>query len=122
MSNKEDMMVEPLVVEFLAISWCLGVSMEMKLDRILLQYDALEAVDCINGYQHISAVEHIAEDCRLVLKSFKFAVVIFIPRNLKVDAHNLVELGKRIDSRTWLGSYPMEIHVVSNFLSISHVN
>ncbi|XP_058766067.1 uncharacterized protein LOC131639600 [Vicia villosa] len=121
-SKKEYMMVEPLVAELPAIRWCLGVAMEMKLDRILLQSNALEVVDCINGCQHIAAFEHIAEDCRLGLNSFKFAVVMFIPRNINVDAHNLVGIGKRIGSRACLGSYPIEIPVVSNSLSISPVN
>lgn len=62
-SKTNDMMVEPLVAELLAIRWCLGVPMERKLDMILLQSDALVVVDCINGSQHIAALEHIAQDC-----------------------------------------------------------
>ncbi|XP_058757305.1 uncharacterized protein LOC131630541 [Vicia villosa] len=120
-SKKEEARTEPVVAEILAIRWSLGIAADLKFERIILQSDALGVVDCINGHRSIAVIDHITEDCRILLNSFSFSSVMFIPRSSNVDAHNLVVLSKRLGSRTWLGSYPMEDHVVTNSGLISAV-
>ncbi|CAI8584877.1 unnamed protein product [Vicia faba] len=120
-ASKEVSRTDTVVAEMLAIRWSLGIAKDLKLDRVLLQSDALGAVDCINGYQSIAVIDHIAEDCRVLLSSFNFASVMFIPRTSNADAHNLVGIGKRTGSRTWLGFYPKEVPDVTNCILISSV-
>lgn len=42
-------------------------------------------------------------DCNGLLKKFDNISVIFIRRTVNVNTHNLVGLGRRFVSRTWLG-------------------
>lgn len=56
-----------------------------------IQSDTLKVVNSINGALVDVILESIAEDYQLLLCNFNFASIMFIRR---VDAHNLVRLGK----------------------------
>lgn len=67
---------------------------DLKVNQIIIQSDAKVVVDCINGICGVAALDHVAEDCRVLFKSFQFVSLLFFSREFNVDAHNVVELGK----------------------------
>ncbi|XP_058784919.1 putative disease resistance RPP13-like protein 1 [Vicia villosa] len=87
-SKREKIHVAPEVAEILAIRWSLQLAKELKLNCLIIQSDALTAVDCINGIVEDAVLEPIAADCRFFLSSFSCASVMFIRRTDNVDAHN----------------------------------
>ncbi|XP_058760957.1 uncharacterized protein LOC131634317 [Vicia villosa] len=100
--KREEVSVCPLIGETLAIRWSLQVAKELKVERILVQSDALSVVDCINAVSVRADIDHVIRDCQFLLSSFKFASVVFINRSFNSDAHSFVGLGNRFGSRTWL--------------------
>lgn len=48
-SKKEYIDVDLGLAELLALRWCITMAMELKLDRVIFQSDALSVVDCINS-------------------------------------------------------------------------
>ncbi|XP_058775075.1 uncharacterized protein LOC131649326 [Vicia villosa] len=106
-SKKDFITVPPNVAELLAIRWCLGIASALKVDRILVQSDAKSVIDCINGSVIDAVLEPVAEDCRWLLNRFNLAYVMFLSRELTVDAHNLVRLGNLYGSKTWIGGFPL---------------
>ncbi|XP_058732761.1 uncharacterized protein LOC131604333 [Vicia villosa] len=104
--KREELNVEPAIAEALAIRWCLKMAAKLKLERILVQSDCLNIVECINGVSKLVVADHIAADCRDLFKCFSLASVMFIPRVRNVEAHRLVKFGHSIGSRTWLDGVP----------------
>ncbi|XP_058724687.1 uncharacterized protein LOC131596129 [Vicia villosa] len=102
----EEMSANPVTAETLAIHWSLQLAKELKVERILVQSDALSVVNCIISLSLLTDIDHVVLNCQTFLRSFKFASVVFISRAFNCDAHNLVGLGKRLGSRTWLGLPP----------------
>jgi len=45
-------------------------------------------------------------DCKLLMSSFKQCAVMFISRNLNLDAHHMVGIGNVVGSKTWMGLIP----------------
>lgn len=62
--------------------------------KILVQFDALAVIDCINSMSTLAALEFIASDIKTLLASFKIGSVMFLNRQFIGDSHNLVGLGK----------------------------
>lgn len=67
----------------------------------------LNVIYCLNDVQFSSTLEPIVLDSRMLINSFKEVIVTWISRNLNVDAHNLVGIGRMVGSRTWLGCIPL---------------
>ncbi|XP_058759872.1 uncharacterized protein LOC131633172 [Vicia villosa] len=105
-SKKEHILVDPSIAELLAIRWCILLAADLKMNKIVFQSDALVVVDCINSISCNASLDPIAAECRLLLSSFSFSSVMFIPRVCNSDAHNVVLLGKAYGSRTWLDGFP----------------
>ncbi|XP_058724620.1 uncharacterized protein LOC131596076 [Vicia villosa] len=101
-SHRECVSVEPAVAEMLAIRWSLTVASKLSLQRLIVQSDAKVVVDCINGTINLANLELLADDCRMLLKNFDLASVLFLNRNCNSDAHNVAELGKLYGSKTWI--------------------
>ncbi|XP_058784773.1 uncharacterized protein LOC131659623 [Vicia villosa] len=117
---KKDMLsIDPLVAEILGIRWSLQLAKSLNLERILVQSDCLNAVDCINSVVHFAVLEPIAIDCRSLLGSFAVASVMFIKRSCNVEAHSLVGIGNSLGSRTWLGGVPSLDCIASRPLAFS---
>lgn len=100
--SRDMTIVEPVVAEILAI--CLGFRMakDLKVERVLVQSDALLVVDYINDIQKYAEIEPIMADYRELLASFSVSYIMFISRNCNIDTHKLVSWDKQLGSRTWL--------------------
>ncbi|MCI32683.1 hypothetical protein A2U01_0053897 [Trifolium medium] len=98
--------VAPVVVEIQALRWGLSLAIDLHMDRIVVQSDYLNAVDCINLVSNFAVIDHIDADCRFLLDKFCFSSVMFISRSCNLEAHNLVGIVKVVGSRTWIGGLP----------------
>lgn len=76
------------------------MAIELKLNKVVFQSDALVVVDCINSIVCNVALEPILAECRSLLRCFAFGYVLFLPSLSNFDAHNMVSLGKLYGSRT----------------------
>lgn len=74
--------------------------------KILVQFDALAVIDCINSMSTLAALEFIASDIKTLLASFKIGSVMFLNRQFIGDSHNLVGLGKLCGAKSWLVEPP----------------
>lgn len=54
----------PQAAEAVAICWSLQVVQKLKVNRIIIQFDALHVVDCINSISVLTDIGHIVEDCQ----------------------------------------------------------
>lgn len=70
----------------------------LKLDKIMVQFDAMIDVDCINEIYFSMPLDNIVVDCRLLLSSFKETYIMYLNMNLTGDAHHLVKRGNLVDS------------------------
>lgn len=104
--RKEEIQVEPLVVEVMAIRWAIQLEKHLKLHKTVFQFHALVAVDCVNSVSNCAVIEPVAFDCRDMLREFSFSSVVHFNRSCNVDAHKLVGLGKLLELKTSLGGYP----------------
>lgn len=102
LSNHADV----ITAEILAIRWSLQLAKSMKIEKFIIQYDALVLVDCINGSNFIVALDPIVSDCKLLLGSFSDSILMYINCDRNVDAHQMVEIGKSLGSRTWIRHIP----------------
>lgn len=105
-SHRESFGTDPATAEALAIRWCLQIAAELKLDKILVQSDALNVVDCLNGVISSAILDPLILDCKHILSSFKQFAVMFISRNLNVDVHYMVGVGNVVGSNKWMGIIP----------------
>ncbi|XP_058734240.1 uncharacterized protein LOC131605971 [Vicia villosa] len=98
--------VTPGTAEALGIRWGLQLADDLKLDKVVLQSDALGVVDYVNGVISVPDLDPIVMDCRSLRSFLISSTVMFIGRDVNTDAHSLVGIGKSVDSRTWLGAIP----------------
>lgn len=101
-SNRESIAADPATAEALAIRWSLQKTQELNLDRVLVQSDALVVVDCLNDINFSAALEPLISYCKLIMSSFSQCTVMFISRNLNLDAHHMVGVGNLVGSKTWM--------------------
>lgn len=99
-SRKESISVNLCVAKMLAIRWSLQIAKDFNLDRVLIQPNELNAVDCINSLLSLADLDAITSDCRLLLNNFKVAYIMYLSRLFNVDIHHLVSLGRSYGSRT----------------------
>lgn len=105
--HKEFISVKLALVEILALRWCLQLALDLRLDRIVVQSDTLSVVDWVNFVHPQVVLELVAQDVRLLLRSFCEASVMFVSRKCNLNAHNFVGLGKQLGFRSWLGNPPI---------------
>lgn len=55
-SRKELIIIDSAIAEILATRWSLQLAKKLKVERILVQYDALNVVDCINSHCSIALI------------------------------------------------------------------
>lgn len=104
------METNPSVAETLAVRWALMLAVDFKLPVVLILSYVLSVVDCINQVSSVAVLEPIALDCLNLIKKFQIATLLYVNRVCNLEAHNLVDLGHRLGSRTRMGVSP------SNFI------
>ncbi|CAI8587593.1 unnamed protein product [Vicia faba] len=111
--------VDPCTAEAMTIEWGLSLACHLNFKKIMLQSDAKVAVDCINHLIQHANLGPLVVDCNSLMNKFDFISVMFIMQTVNAVAHNLVGLGRRIGSRTWLDFTPMmsDYPVPSSFVS-----
>lgn len=92
--------MELSIAKSLAIRWGLQVAKDLKLDKVLVQSDVMFVVDYINAFEFSIVLDNIVANCKLLLNSFKEAYIMFLNKNFKGDAHNMIDFLKRIGSKT----------------------
>lgn len=101
--------------ELMGIKWPMHTAIDLKMDNVIFQPDALSVVDSINGISHSAALELLVNDCRLLLGKFQNAVVVFLSRNCNGDAHHMVHVGYKFGSQSWSGVIPpFEVDSICN--------
>ncbi|CAI8582898.1 unnamed protein product [Vicia faba] len=105
---------EPRVAEGLAIKWDLQTSHQLKLQKIIVQSDALGVVDCMNHIAFSEVLEPIMLDCTELVNLFSFVSVMFIRRNCNVDVHHLIRICKTVGCNLD-GLYPRAEHLFCLF-------
>lgn len=105
--KKESMNVDPLLAEMLAIRWSLLLAKEFRVERLVMQSDCLNAVDCINNVVYFTATEHVALDCRFLMTNFCNACVMFLPRSCNIEVCKIVRVGFALGYTTQIGGSPL---------------
>ncbi|CAK8576621.1 unnamed protein product [Lathyrus sativus] len=95
------------MAELMAITWGMETALKIKVNKMLIQSDASNMVDCINGSKDSAVINPIADDCRMFFRNFSFCSVMFISKHQNILAHNLVRVCKALGSSTWLGECPL---------------
>lgn len=80
-----------------------------------MQSDALNVFDYLNSISFPAVLEPIVLYCVMLLKCFKDASIMFMIKNLNVDAHHMIYIGKSLDFRTWLDCI-LPVGVISPYL------
>ncbi|XP_058774363.1 uncharacterized protein LOC131648640 [Vicia villosa] len=111
-TRKQAMEVDPTMAEALALCWALKTVVDLKITKAVFHSDAMSVVDCINRISFDAVLEPIIVDCLELLESFSAAVCLYISRTCNMDAHNLVGIGHKMGSRTWLGKPSSEVSIV----------
>ncbi|PNY04967.1 ribonuclease H [Trifolium pratense] len=107
--RKENLLVDPLLAEALAIRWCLQVAKDQNLKEVIIQSDALVVVECIRGSNSIACIELIVTDCKLLMSTFSSVSINYVCRDLNVLAHRLVGYAMQVGCKSWLGyAFPLE--------------
>ncbi|XP_058764138.1 uncharacterized protein LOC131637556 [Vicia villosa] len=102
-TKKQSMNVDPSMAEALALRWALKMAVEFSIKQAVFFSDALSVVDCINRISFSAVMDPIIGDCLDLLNCFSSAICVYVSRVYNTDAHNLVSIGHRLGSRTWLG-------------------
>lgn len=55
-SQREEIVVEPLLAEIDAIRWCLVVAKSLQFQKIIIHSDCLNATDCINRVKSLFTI------------------------------------------------------------------
>ncbi|XP_058739812.1 uncharacterized protein LOC131611980 [Vicia villosa] len=105
-SKRMEVSVSPSTAEAMAIRWGLQVARDLKLQKIVVQSDALVVVDCVNKMDFSVVLEPIVLDCSEIKLYFDVVTVMYVSRNFNTDAHHMVSIGKTAGCRTWLGFIP----------------
>ncbi|MCH79497.1 isoflavone-7-O-methyltransferase [Trifolium medium] len=117
--RNESIEIDPLLAEVLGIRWGLQTAKDLNWPTVTIVSDAEVVVKCINSKAHVAAIDHIVQDCRVLLLDFHDPNVMFVKRDLNIVAHSLVNLSKQAGCRTWSGSIPTQV----NFASVvTHVS
>lgn len=98
--------MEPVLEELIAIRCWLQVAKSLNLERIPLQFDALSVVDCNNLAQFSAAFDPIVLDCRLLMEFFRDTIIMFIDKSSNRISHHIIDIDRRVSSRSWLGCIP----------------
>lgn len=64
-------------------------------------------IDCINDFVIDAVLEPIAEGCRWFLNRFNLGSIMFLCRDLTLDADNLVRFDNFYGSKTWIRGFPL---------------
>lgn len=88
----------------------------LKLDMVLVQFNAMVDVDCINEIYFSMPLDNIVVDCRLLLSSFKETYIMYLNMNLTEDAHHLVKRGNLVGSNFSRDSTLCNISSISSIL------
>ncbi|KAI5408759.1 hypothetical protein KIW84_054554 [Lathyrus oleraceus] len=83
-SRKDLISAEPMVAEMLVVRWCLTIAQELKLERVIIQSDALIVVDNINSILKNVVLEPITAYCKSFLNSFKIGGYAFVESDVNV--------------------------------------
>lgn len=67
--------VELCVAETMSVRWCLEMTKYLNWDNILIRYDALTVVDCIQGHSVVVEIDPIMDDCLCTLSNFSYTIV-----------------------------------------------
>lgn len=92
--------------EILATRWCLQVAKDLKIEKFIIQSDALVLVDCINDFDFCAALDPIVIDCKSLLGNFSDVTLMYVSHDSNVDAHFMVGVGKSLGFKTWIGHIP----------------
>jgi hypothetical protein len=71
-------------------------------------------VNCINSTSFVATLDHIIQDCKILMAAMSTVNVLFVNCSLNSAAHSLVGLSKTVASRTWLGHLPTQSNSTCN--------
>ena len=74
--NKEEVSIEPVLAEALAIRWCLQLAKEKGLQDVTIQSDALAVVECFRGSNSLASIDLIVLDVRPLWKILVVCLLI----------------------------------------------
>jgi len=101
--KKEELSTDPVMVETLAIRWCLRLSKERGLQDIIIQSDALAVVECFRGSNSLACIALIILDCKALMDEFNSVSIVYISRDLNALAHRLVGYAMQYSCKSWNG-------------------
>ena len=101
--NKEEVSIEPVLAEALAIRWCLQLAKEKGLQDVTIQSDALAVVECFRGSNSLASIDLIVQDCKALMEDFSSVSINYVCRNLNVLAHRLVGHAVQAGCNSWVG-------------------
>lgn len=103
-------MVDPTIAEALGVKWSLQIAKELQLQKIVIESDAAEVVNCINRKKSLAAIDFIIQDCWDLINQVGEVLVVHVKRHLNAAAHGMVRVAKQLGSKTWVGNAPSHIH------------
>lgn len=99
-SHKECITVGMTNAETMPLRWSLQLARQLSIEKVVVQSDALIAVDCINFLAPNVNLNFLSSDCRQFLASFRIGSIMFLSRVCNLDVHNLLGLRKLYGSKT----------------------
>lgn len=84
---------DPTLAEALAVRRAFKYKMDLHLQTVIFHSDALVMVDNINLIYSITVLEPIEIHCRIMLKQYYVASLLFVSRNCNQEANLLVGMG-----------------------------
>lgn len=105
-------------IELLGIMWAMQLARELKLDNVIFRSDAMVIVDCINAnsfccYSSFGTPLYIkkknlsGEFSSTTLLHFNRRTLLYLNRSSNAIADHMVEMGKSLYSKTWIGHIPL---------------
>lgn len=104
--------MNPTLAKALGVKWGLQTGMELNLQKVVIESDAAEVVNCINRKSSLAAIDPIIQDCWDIMNLLGEALVVHIRRNANSAAHGMVGVTKLLGSRTWVGNAPTQINPI----------
>ncbi|XP_058733933.1 uncharacterized protein LOC131605614 [Vicia villosa] len=92
--KRENCISNPGLAECLALRWSIETAAKLNIHKVIFHSDAKAMVDCVNGVTKDASFEMVAEDFRILMKSFSNSCIMFIPRKFNYQAHDLAQLAK----------------------------
>lgn len=92
--------------KLIGIQWAMELSKDLKIEEMMFYYEVLGIVDSVNRVAYNATLDFVVKYCKTILCSFRNVALVFISRDLNIEAHHMVGVGKALGSRSWFGHFP----------------